>query len=229
MDTIEKAQNLPYISASPGFSLSKAAVYSVFFKRLLDIALCLLLLPIVLPLLAILMICIKLDSRGPAVYRSERIGKNGKKFNCLKLRTMCVNAHERLTHILNENPELDKEYSKYRKLKNDPRVTRIGKILRSCSLDEIPQILNVLKGDMSFVGPRPAFEEEIPNYGSNYYLYKSVRPGITGLWQVNGRSETSFSTRVQMDTNYVKRICFSNDIKILLKTIPAAITQKGAY
>jgi len=203
--------------------------YRSFFKRLLDIFLCFLILPFVLPVLLLLIIIIKLDSKGPAIYRSERIGKNGKNFDCLKLRTMCLNADKVLDNLLGKEELLKKEYLKFRKLKNDPRITRFGKILRKFSLDELPQIFNVLKGEMSFVGPRPIVGDEITKYGKSFSIYKSLSPGITGLWQVNGRNETSFHGRVEMDLNYFENGGLAYDLKILMKTVPAVLSKKGAY
>lgn len=232
MNPSHKVQNLPILE-TPATIYEASNVqphfYRDYFKRLFDLALALILLPITLPILLILMILIKLDSKGPALYKSERVGKDGRKFNCLKLRTMCLHAHEKLEEVLENNTVLKFEYQKYCKLKNDPRVTRVGKILRSFSLDELPQIFNVLRGEMSFVGPRPVFEWEIPKYGKLFEDYKSVLPGITGIWQVNGRNEASFQKRVTLDSSYSKESRFSLDLTILLKTLPAIISKKGAY
>jgi undecaprenyl-phosphate galactose phosphotransferase len=142
---------------------------------------------------------------------------------------MYQNAEEAIETILSRDKGLREEYLKFRKLKEDPRVTRIGKFLRASSLDELPQIINVLKGEMSFVGPRPIVEDEIQKYGERFSIYKSLKPGITGLWQINGRNETSFHGRVQMDSSYFENIGLANDIKILIKTIPVVISKKGAY
>lgn len=232
MEVSEKVQNLPLLGANfqrienPAYEIH---LYRDFFKRVYDLVLALLLLPFVIPILLFLMLLIKLDSKGPAVFKSERIGKGGGKFNCLKLRTMCLNANDKLEEILRKNQDLKSEYDKYRKLKNDPRITRVGRFLRSFSLDELPQVFNVIKGEMSFVGPRPALKEEIPKYGVLFKDYKSVLPGITGMWQVNGRNNTSFDERVRMDVLYRKNLNFILDLKILLKTLPVALKRNGAY
>ena len=232
MDVSEKLQNLPILGAqfrtqeSPSYETD---LYRDFFKRGFDIFFALLLLPFIIPVLLILMTLIKLDSKGPAVFESERIGKDGIKFKCLKLRTMCLNADKKLEEILKNKSELQAEYNKYRKLKNDPRITRVGRFLRSTSLDELPQVLNVLRGEMSFVGPRPALEEEIPKYGTLFKEYKSVLPGITGMWQVNGRNNTSFDERVRLDVLYRKQLNIMLDLKIIAKTLPVALKRSGAY
>jgi Undecaprenyl-phosphate galactose phosphotransferase WbaP len=232
MDTSEKAQNLPLLSHGSSASESQPwgeFLYRDFFKRIFDLVLCILFLPLTLPVLLILMVLIKLDSRGPTIFKSERIGKDGKKFQIYKLRTMCLNANERLKELLKENEDLRTEWVMDHKLKNDPRITRVGKVIRALSLDELPQVFNVLKGEMSFVGPRPIVEDEVPKYGKQFNDYKNVRPGITGLWQTNGRNDISYDERVKMDKEYVNYNHFTMDLKILLKTIPAALSKKGAY
>lgn len=232
MEASEKVQNLPLLGAnirsaeSPSYEIH---LYRDFLKRGFDLLFAILLLPFVIPVLLLLMVLIKLDSRGPAVFKSVRIGKDGAKFNCYKLRTMCLGADKKLEDLLESDAELKNEYDKYRKLKNDPRITRVGKLLRTFSLDELPQIFNVLKGEMSFVGPRPAVEEEIPKYGILFKYYKSVLPGITGMWQVNGRNNTSFDERVKLDVVYRKNLNFLLDLKILFKTLPVAVKRNGAY
>jgi len=230
MDSSEKVQELRIFSTRVNKSKTTGdGLYKDGFKRALDILLFFLCLPIVLPVLLLLIVLIKVGSRGPAIFKNERIGRNGKKFNCLKLRTMCVNAEEELKKLLQENEILRREWEEDQKLKNDPRITRLGNIIRAFSLDEIPQIFNVLKGEMSFVGPRPIVEEEIAKYENRYKYYKKVRPGITGLWQINGRNDTSYKDRVVLDSKYSEIVNFALDIKILAKTIPVVLSQKGAY
>lgn len=228
MDTSEKASSLPLFTTTEIRPIW-GALYRDFFKRLFDLTLAILLLPLVLPFLFVLIILIKIDSRGPVLYRSERIGKGGKTFNCLKLRTMCLDAHNLLPTILENDNSLREEYEKFCKLKKDPRITRVGKFLRSLSLDEFPQIFNVLKGEMSFVGPRPAFESELPKFGVFAGDYKKMLPGITGLWQISGRNDTCFQTRAKLDSIYSQKPNFWLDIKIILKTIPTALSRRGAY
>jgi lipopolysaccharide/colanic/teichoic acid biosynthesis glycosyltransferase len=142
---------------------------------------------------------------------------------------MCINADEKLEQLLSTDAKLKEEWSNDHKLKNDPRVTKVGKIMRALSLDELPQIFNVLRGEMSFVGPRPIVEEEIRKYNNNFSAYKSIRPGITGLWQINGRNDTDYSIRVKMDTTYAGSLNYFSDMAILFKTIPAILSTRGAY
>jgi Undecaprenyl-phosphate galactose phosphotransferase WbaP len=163
------------------------------------------------------------------MYRQERIGKGGKKFSIWKFRTMVEDADEILRHYLEKHPELSREWNETHKLKNDPRVTVIGKFLRRFSMDEYPQLLNVLQGDMSLVGPRPIVDEEVTYYQQSFQLYKRVKPGLTGLWQVSGRNDTSYDQRVRLDLYYVNNWSVWLDILILAKTVKAVLVGKGAY
>lgn len=229
METSEKAHNLPLLEPRDTTSPWEEDLYREHIKRGLDLLLALLVFPLLLPILAFLIVLIKLDSKGPAIFKSERIGKNGRRFAIYKLRTMCLNAEEKLQEILNSNATLRKEWVTDHKLRNDPRVTRVGRIIRALSLDEIPQVFNVIKGDMSFVGPRPIVEAEIVKYGIDFSNYTRMRPGITGLWQVNGRNDTSYENRVAFDKKYAKEVTLAQDLLILLKTVPVALSKKGAY
>jgi Undecaprenyl-phosphate galactose phosphotransferase WbaP len=166
---------------------------------------------------------------GPAFYGHTRIGRNDKAFKCWKFRSMVMNSQAILKELLANDPAARAEYEKDFKLKNDPRVTRIGALLRKTSLDEIPQLFNVLRGEMSLVGPRPIVEDEKRYYGDKIDLYTSVKPGITGLWQVSGRSDTGYDLRVQLDNSYIKNWSLLNDIVIIFKTIHVVLTRKGAY
>jgi lipopolysaccharide/colanic/teichoic acid biosynthesis glycosyltransferase len=198
-------------------------------KRLIDFFICLSALILSAPLFLFIIICIKLDSPGPVFYRHRRLGKNMKPFNLLKLRTMYQDADKRLEYILSTNLKLREEFDKTFKLKKDPRITRTGKIIRQLSIDEMPQILNVIKGNMTLVGPRPIVEKEIPYY-QNYSLdLFRVLPGLTGLWQTSGRTETTYQKRVILDTQYVRTWSLLNDLKLLIKTIPTLVSQRGAY
>ncbi len=200
------------------------------FKRAMDLALTSLLLPFVLPLIGVIALAIRLESSGPAFYTDRRVGMNNELFDCIKFRTMMENSDEVLEKHLEENPEARANWEKYKKLKEeDPRVTRVGHVLRVTSLDELPQIFCVLKGDMSLVGPRPMYEEEIEDYGSVFEKYKNVKPGITGLWQVSGRNELTFADRATLDNWYIKNWSPWLDVVIMLKTIPAVFQGKGAY
>ncbi|MEM4134577.1 MAG: undecaprenyl-phosphate galactose phosphotransferase WbaP [Candidatus Micrarchaeia archaeon] len=200
-----------------------------FIKRIFDITISMILLPLLLPIILIIGVLIKLDSPGPIFYIHHRIGKNGKKIPVLKFRSMFINSQEILEKLINENPEIRKEWEENFKLKKDPRITKIGKFLRRTSLDELPQIFNVLIGQMSLVGPRPVLQEELDRYYGEYAeYYYMVPPGITGLWQVSGRSNTSYEFRVWIDTWYVLNWSVWMDIVILFKTIKSVIKMDGA-
>jgi exopolysaccharide production protein ExoY len=168
-------------------------------------------------------------SPGPVLFRHRRVGFNGKYFDCLKFRTMVTDAPERLRQLLDTDPVAAAEWTANRKLRNDPRVTAIGAILRKSSLDELPQLFNVLKGDMSIVGPRPVTEEELVRYSSAVDAYYACRPGITGLWQVSGRSTTTFNKRVACDRFYAHNWSVALDAKIIVATIPAVCFSDTAY
>ena len=181
------------------------------------------------PFLLLIGLWIHYDSPGPILFKHRRIGKGGKEFYCYKFRTMCMDSKEKLEELLETNPEAKKEWAANFKLKHDPRVTRSGNFLRSTSLDELPQIFNVLKGEMSLVGPRPIIKEEIHYYGKYIDDYYMVQPGITGLWQTSGRSDTGYEQRVQMDTWYVRNWDFWFDVVLLWRTMKVVIQRKGAY
>ena len=204
-----------------------------FYKRLFDIVFSLCFISILSPVYLITIILIKLNSEGPAFYTGVRLGRNQKHIKIYKFRTMYVDAEERLKVLLNSNPSLRKEWSVFQKIENDPRITPIGTFLRKTSLDEFPQFFNVLKGDLSVVGPRPHFIEEL-NDKKNSPLKKhaeailSVKPGITGIWQISGRSNLSYQNRVELDTLYSKKSSMLLDLQIILKTIPIVLFSRGA-
>lgn len=205
-------------------------LFNQIIKRSFDLIFGIMLLPVLLPVFLIISILIKLDSKGPIFYAHTRIGKGGKPIKVLKFRSMYVDADKRLKEILESDPEAKKEWETYFKLKNDPRVTRVGKFLRKTSLDELPQVINVLVGDMSFVGPRPVVKEELDKYYKEFAeFYYMVKPGITGLWQVSGRSNTDYNFRVKLDTWYVLNWSLWLDIIILFKTIKVVLKREGAY
>lgn len=200
------------------------------FKRGFDIIFSLLVLVISAPLMAIIALAVRFSSDGKIVYAHERIGRGGKPFRCFKFRTMYSDADLRLKEILESCPLLTKEWNQSHKLKNDPRVTPIGKFLRKTSLDEFPQFWNVLKGDLSVVGPRPVIQEEVVRHlGAKAEKILSIRPGLTGIWQVSGRNDISYAQRIQMDEQYVDSQSLFLDLKIIGKTIPNMFKSKGAY
>jgi len=199
-------------------------------KRGLDLLGALALLLLTLPLMLLIACAIKLDSEGPVIFSQERVGRGGRSFRIYKFRTMFVDAEKRLSACLAEDPERRRKWEKFRKLDNDPRVTRVGRILRRLSLDELPQLVNVLKGEMSLVGPRPAMAEEIKTYykGKSHF-YLAVRPGLTGLWQVSGRNLLPFEERIKLDIWYVQNWSLWLDFVILLRTIPTVFRCEGSY
>lgn len=198
-------------------------------KRTLDIVGASLLLLFVAPVIAFFAVMIRIQDGKQAIFWQPRIGAGGKPFNCFKLRSMVPNAGERLKEILAEDPKLRDEWERTQKLAIDPRITPLGHFLRKSSIDELPQLFNILRGDMSLVGPRPIVQNEIEKYGKFFQDYVSVQPGLTGLWQVKGRSETSYPERVALDVEYARNLSFWGDIKIMLATIPAVLFSKGAH
>ena len=203
--------------------------FNVFIKRTADIIASLLMMPLLLPVMLITIVAIRLDSRGVALYSHERIGRNNRHFRCLKFRTMYEDADQRLKRILEDSPESRREWEKHWKLKDDPRVTRVGKFLRRTSLDELPQIINVLIGQMSLVGPRPYLPREWDSLMEQSETILSVRPGITGLWQVSGRSTSSYKDRLSLDAWYVRNWNPWIDIIIILKTVRVVFMREGAW
>ena len=198
-------------------------------KWILELTISLLVTLAILPLMATIALLIRLDSRGPVFYGHRRIGRRGKSFIAWKFRTMVPHADRVLDHYLAENPEAQRLWIQERKLKNDPRITRIGRLLRRSSLDELPQIWNVLKREMSLVGPRPIVTEEVSNYADKFDLYMRVLPGITGLWQVSGRNNITYEERVNLDAYYVRNWSVWLDLYILIKTIWVVMRGEGAY
>ena len=180
------------------------------------------------PVFLIVALLVALTDPGPVLYRQKRVGLNGKQFDCLKFRTMRTDADSKLAELLDKDPELRREWKETRKLDNDPRITPIGKLLRLSSLDELPQLFNVLSGDINLVGPRPIIEDELPCYGRYLRHYLSVRPGLTGMWQISGRSSTTYRRRVAADVLYVRRRSPALDLYIILATIPAVVLARGA-
>jgi Undecaprenyl-phosphate galactose phosphotransferase WbaP len=198
-------------------------------KRLVDSILGLVIALAAAPLIVLIAVLIRLDSRGPAFYRHTRLGLGGREFELWKFRTMRTDADSVLAELLERDTEARAEWETTRKLRSDPRITRLGLFLRRTSLDELPQLWNVLRGEMSLVGPRPIVQAEIPMYGEQYSLYRRVLPGLTGLWQVSGRSSTTYEARVGFDAYYVRNWSFWLDVYLLARTFGAVLQHKGAY
>ena len=200
-----------------------------FTKSVLDITLSLIFIVILMPIFLIIYIAAFIDTKGHPIFVHERIGYKGKRFKMYKFRTMKLNADEILREAFEKNENIRKEWYENFKLKNDPRVTRLGNFLRKTSLDELPQFFNIIKGEMSLVGPRPIVKEEIKKYGEYFEYYKSVKPGVTGLWQVSGRNDVNYDERVRMDVWYVRNWSVGLDIVIFLKTVYSVVSLKGSY
>ncbi len=223
----------PALSATPTEASEKELFFYELSKRALDIFFSLFVLFSGLPIFIVLAIIIKATSPGPVFYASKRVGKEGKLFTCWKFRSMFCDAEHRLTQLLAQNPQYRKEWKKYFKLKEDPRLTRVGRFLRKTSFDEFPQFWNVLLGELSLVGPRPFLPNEVNTIkqviGSQTQALFSVKPGLTGIWQTSGRSYLTFEQRILLDLNYVDLRSFLFDLTIIGKTIPMLIHPKGAF
>lgn len=206
-----------------------ARSWNRYLKTIFDFALTLLGTVAISPILIFIAIWIYIDSPGPVIFKHMRIGKNGKKFPCYKFRSMCIDAKEKMAELLENDPVAKAEWERDFKLKNDPRITKSGTFLRKTSLDELPQIFNVLKGEMSLVGPRPVIKEELERYGEYVDDYLMVKPGITGMWQVSGRSDIDYTERVLLDSWYVRNWSVWIDIVMLVKTFKVVLLRKGAY
>ena len=199
-----------------------------FQKWVLDRVLALLAFVLAIPFFIVIPILIKLTSRGPVFYRQERLGRYGKHFRVWKFRSMRADADERLKRLIAEDPKVADEWANNFKLADDPRVTLLGRFMRRTSIDELPQLFNVLSGEMALIGPRPIVEDEVKYYGTSYETVASVRPGVTGLWQVSGRSDTDYDRRVALDTYYVLNWSPWMDIWILIRTVLAVLLMRGA-
>ena len=197
-------------------------------KRAVDLAIAGSALFLLLPLLALVAAAVWLGDRKSPIFRHTRLGRDGRPFGCLKFRTMVVNAEAALAAHLADNPTARAEWAATHKLTDDPRVTALGRVLRKTSLDELPQLINVLRGDMSLVGPRPIVQAEVAHYGAAFTPCFSVPPGVTGLWQVSGRSDTTYEERVALDLDYATRWSFTRDLVILVRTVPAVFAQRGS-
>lgn len=206
-----------------------ALKYNLLLKRIFDLVLTVVGGLMISPILIGIALWIKHEDPGPALFRHRRVGKDGKEFDCYKFRSMCVDSQERLKKLLASDPAAKEEWERTFKLKNDPRITKSGAFLRKTSLDELPQLLNVLKGEMSLVGPRPIVQKEVPRYEEFIKEYYKVLPGITGMWQVSGRSDIDYPERVRMDSWYVHNWSIWLDIVLLWRTVSVVLKHKGAY
>ncbi|WP_272874371.1 sugar transferase [Pseudaestuariivita rosea] len=218
-----------YTAAQQRKLLSDSVPTGGVAKRALDICVALSALILLSPLLLGVALAVKLTSKGDALYGHRRVGHNGREFRCWKFRTMVSDSQQALERHLAENPEARVEWERDRKLKNDPRVTKLGKTLRDLSIDELPQLINILKGEMSIVGPRPVVQDELDRYGRSAVFYLKSRPGLTGLWQISGRNDVSYERRVLLDRFYVVNWSFFSDLLIILKTVPAVLGSRGSY
>lgn len=221
---------------SHDFALQDAAVRAVEHARRgdratrgLDLIIALLALIFFAPLMILIACAVRATSTGPILFRQTRIGRDGKEFACLKFRTMVIDADDALQRALSSCSRTREEWDRDQKLRCDPRTTRVGRILRKLSFDELPQLFNVLHGEMSIVGPRPIVHEEIARYGTFFRDYCSVKPGITGLWQISGRNNVAYGERVRLDALYVATRSVRLDLGIILKTIPAVVFARGSY
>ena len=208
---------------------SKRVLYR-FIKRIIDIIGALVGIIVLIPTTIVLYIIRKIlkEDDGPLFYEHLRYGKNGKMFRMYKYRSMCMHADEKLKEYLDKNDDARKEFEEYQKLSNDPRITKLGQFLRRTSLDELPQMINILLGDLSFVGPRPVVKNELERYGKNKEKFLSVKPGLTGYWQVNGRSNTTYEERIEMELYYAENCSLWLDTKIFIKTFAAVLKKEGA-
>ncbi|WP_026597332.1 sugar transferase [Methylobacterium sp. 77] len=219
------------LSASPVPELQHPVAHAASSrtKRIMDITLAATALILLSTILVIIAAAVFFSDRGPVLIRHRRIGKSGTPFGCLKFRTMVVDADAALVRHLALHPDAMLEWQATRKLRNDPRITPLGKLLRDTSLDELPQLMNIIRGDMSLVGPRPIVAEEMARYGAAIADYKAVRPGLTGLWQCSGRNDVSYEGRVMLDREYVRTWSLLRDVTIMLKTVPAVVASRGVY
>jgi exopolysaccharide production protein ExoY len=197
-------------------------------KRAFDVTAASIMLIFALPAMFFIAVILFSTDRGPVLFSHERIGLNGKRFKCLKFRSMVVNSKEALQRHLEMFPQARAEWEATQKLRDDPRITRLGRFLRVTSLDELPQLINVIRGEMSLVGPRPIVQDEVVRYADQIEHYSAVRPGITGLWQVSGRSDVDYDQRVQLDSLYVREWSFLGDFVILIKTVKVVIMRTGS-
>lgn len=210
-------------------SASRGRAYAEAADRALDLLVATCALLLFAPIMALAAIAVFLEGCGPVIFRHSRIGRYGRPFSVMKFRSMCVDGDQVLREHLENNPSAHAEWAATHKLKADPRVSCLGVFLRKSSVDELPQLFNVLRGEMSIVGPRPIVEREIEKYGNFFPAYCSVRPGITGVWQVSGRNDISYQRRVEMDALYARRKSVALDLSLMFATVPAVLLRRGSY
>jgi lipopolysaccharide/colanic/teichoic acid biosynthesis glycosyltransferase len=227
----ESAVGEPGVTRKVQELIERQPRHSRVLKRTGDIVFSLAMLSLCSPLLVLLVLLVKITSRGPVFYVQQRVGRGYRQFGCIKFRTMRRDADRILSAVLAASPDLQEEFRNDFKLRNDPRITRLGRFLRRSSLDELPQFVNVLRGEMSVVGPRPIVSQELPRYGKRMEEVLAVRPGLTGLWQVSGRNNLSYRKRVQLDLHYARYRSLKMDMRILLRTIRVVLDprDRGAY
>lgn len=209
--------------------LDRAEKREEILKRAFDISFACIFLIVSFPVLVLLAIALQINSPGRLFFVQQRVGRHGRMFDCYKFRTMHEDAEALLEALLLESPDARKEWDMDHKLRNDPRVSKFGRIVRMLSLDELPQLFNILSGEMSVVGPRPIVRAEISKYNSYFKDYCAMKPGLTGLWQVSGRNDVTYNERVQLDCEYHRKASFWFDMGIVLKTVPAVLGAKGSY
>jgi exopolysaccharide production protein ExoY len=229
MNVVQYRQALPSDTASNFTSVTIEKPMGGVWKRTLDIAIAISALFLLSPLFLLTALLVKLSDGGPVFYSHNRVGYGGKSFGCIKFRTMRVGAEKRFEEYLQSNPDAAAEWENTRKLKFDPRVTVFGHALRKTSVDELPQLINILRGEMSVVGPRPVVADELQRYGPHTFKYCTTRPGLTGLWQVSGRNDTTYDERVELDVEYCTNWSFWRDLKIIMWTLPALCSREGSY
>jgi len=198
-------------------------------KRFFDVAVALVALVAIWPLFVMIVVVMKLTDPGPVLFAHERIGFNGRRFRCLKFRSMVIDSEAALQSLLRRDADAAREWQETQKLRRDPRITTLGRLLRTTSLDELPQLLNVVLGDMSIVGPRPIVSAEMLRYGKSLSAYTAARPGLTGPWQVGGRNDTSYEQRVRLDVDYVQNWSILRDVFVMVKTAYVVLTRNGSY
>ncbi len=228
--TVMKEHVLPQAGSAPAApAAARHGAVNAVLTRALDVTLCVIALAFLAPILVLVTLLVFVTDPGPVFFAHRRIGRGGVAFPCLKFRTMVVNAEERLQALLASSAEHRAEWARDHKLKDDPRITSIGSFLRKSSLDELPQLFNILMGDMSIVGPRPIVLAEVSRYGRYFEDYCTVRPGLTGVWQISGRNDVTYRRRVAMDVAYARTKSVALDMRVILLTIPAVLKAKGSY